>query len=116
MDVSPDPKEVTQLLHQWKGGDKQALDQLMPFVYDQLRKLASNCLRGERPEWFSSVVILSKRSLRSEGSGRAARSVAVLRREASRFYDAIVARSDRSLQTAMLRKSKEARSWGPSDL
>jgi RNA polymerase sigma factor (TIGR02999 family) len=50
MDVSPDRQAVTQLLHQWRGGNKEALDQLMPFVYDQLRKLASNCLRGERPD------------------------------------------------------------------
>jgi ECF sigma factor len=50
MDASPDRQEVTQLLHQWRGGNKQALDQLMPFVYNQLRKLASNCLRGERSD------------------------------------------------------------------
>lgn len=50
MDLSPDRQAVTQLLHQWSSGNKQALDQLMPFVYDQLRKLASNCLRAERPD------------------------------------------------------------------
>ena len=50
MDVSPDRQAVTQLLQAWSGGDKQALDKLMPFVYDQLRKLASNCLRAERAD------------------------------------------------------------------
>jgi len=50
MDVSPDRQAVTQLLRQWGNGNKQALDELMPFVYDQLRKLASNCLRAERPD------------------------------------------------------------------
>jgi RNA polymerase sigma factor (TIGR02999 family) len=50
MGVSPDRQEVTQLLRQWTSGDKQALDQLMPFVYDQLHKLAFNCLRSERPD------------------------------------------------------------------
>jgi RNA polymerase sigma factor (TIGR02999 family) len=50
MDVSPDRQAVTQLLHQWSNGNKQALDELMPVVYDQLRKLASNCLRAERPD------------------------------------------------------------------
>jgi RNA polymerase sigma factor (TIGR02999 family) len=48
MELSPDRQAVTQLLHQWSSGNKEALDQLMPFVYDQLRKLASNCLRAER--------------------------------------------------------------------
>lgn len=50
MGVSPDRQAVTQLLRQWSGGNKEALDQLMPFVYDQLHKLASNCLRSERPD------------------------------------------------------------------
>ncbi len=50
MDASPDRQLVTQLLQQWSSGNKQALDELMPVVYDQLRKLASNCLRAERPD------------------------------------------------------------------
>lgn len=43
-------QSVTRLLHQWRGGKKQALDQLMPLVYDQLHKLAGRCLNAERPE------------------------------------------------------------------
>lgn len=50
MDPAPDRQLVTQLLQQWGAGDRQALDQLMPIVYDQLHKLASNCLRSERPD------------------------------------------------------------------
>jgi RNA polymerase sigma factor (TIGR02999 family) len=50
MDPVPDREFVTQLLHEWGNGNKQALDQLMPIVYDQLHKLASNCLRSERPD------------------------------------------------------------------
>jgi len=41
---------VTKLLHEWGSGDKQALDRLMPLVYDQLRRLAGRCLRAERPD------------------------------------------------------------------
>ncbi len=41
---------VTSLLQQWSDGDKEALDQLMPLVYDQLRKLAKGYLRGERSD------------------------------------------------------------------
>jgi len=47
--MSPDRQEVTQLLQQWRAGDNQALDQLMPIVYEELRRLASRCLRAERP-------------------------------------------------------------------
>ncbi|MFY9676651.1 MAG: sigma-70 family RNA polymerase sigma factor [Terriglobales bacterium] len=41
---------VTRLLKQWGNGDKAALDQLMPIVYQQLRKVASVSLRSERPD------------------------------------------------------------------
>ncbi|MGA2356278.1 MAG: ECF-type sigma factor [Terriglobales bacterium] len=39
---------VTRLLKEWGGGNKDALDELMPVVYQQLRKLAAICLRSER--------------------------------------------------------------------
>ena len=50
MDQSQDRQLVTQLLQQWGSGNRQALDELMPVVYDHLRKLASSCLRSERPD------------------------------------------------------------------
>ncbi len=40
---------VTQLLVDWDKGDQAALDKLMPLVYNELRRLASNYLRRERP-------------------------------------------------------------------
>jgi len=39
---------VTQLLVDWSNGNKAALDQLMPLVYKELRRLASQYLRRER--------------------------------------------------------------------
>lgn len=48
--MSPDQQSVTRLLRQWGGGNKEALDQLMPVVYDQLHKLASRFLYSERPD------------------------------------------------------------------
>lgn len=39
---------VTQLLVQWRGGDNRALDQLMPLIYDELRRLARHYLQRER--------------------------------------------------------------------
>ncbi len=42
------PNQVTRLLLDWSRGDKSALDELMPLVYDELRKLAASYLRGER--------------------------------------------------------------------
>ncbi len=47
--MCPDRQDVTRLLQQWKGGDREALDELMPVVYDELRRLAGRCLHSERP-------------------------------------------------------------------
>lgn len=43
----PDPS-VTALLLQWRNGDEEALEQLMPRVYHELRRLAGSQLKGER--------------------------------------------------------------------
>lgn len=40
--------DVTQLLAEWVQGDRGALDQLMPIVYSELRKIAGSYLRRER--------------------------------------------------------------------
>ena len=41
---------ITQLLERWSQGDEEALDQLMPLVYDELHRLAGAYLRRERRE------------------------------------------------------------------
>jgi RNA polymerase sigma factor (TIGR02999 family) len=41
-------ENVTQLLVKWSEGDQKALEHLMPLVYSELRRLASNYLRRER--------------------------------------------------------------------
>jgi RNA polymerase sigma factor (TIGR02999 family) len=46
--MSPDTRLVTRLLHEWRGGNAQALDELMPVVYDELRRIAARCLSAER--------------------------------------------------------------------
>lgn len=46
--TSQDKNAVTKLLKLSSEGDKEAFDKLMPFVYDQLRKLAARCLLSER--------------------------------------------------------------------
>src|SRR5437867_1301348 len=38
---------ITQLLAAWSGGRREALDDLLPLVYDELRRLASRYLRHE---------------------------------------------------------------------
>jgi RNA polymerase sigma factor (TIGR02999 family) len=40
---------ITELLGRVKKGDRAALDLLTPLVYDQLRRIAQGCIRGENP-------------------------------------------------------------------
>lgn len=40
--------EVTELLVRWRGGDREALDALLPLVYDELRRIARHYLQSER--------------------------------------------------------------------
>src|SRR5438876_11553290 len=42
------PPEITGLLRAWEHGDREALDRLMPIVYDELRRAARNYMRRER--------------------------------------------------------------------
>jgi RNA polymerase sigma factor (TIGR02999 family) len=44
------PNEITPLLLRWSQGDQSALTQLLPVVYQELRKLAQGYLRRERPD------------------------------------------------------------------
>ena len=50
---SPTPAsagDVTELLLQWSNGNEAALQRLMPFVYDECRRIAARQMRGEREE------------------------------------------------------------------
>ncbi|MBI3684554.1 MAG: sigma-70 family RNA polymerase sigma factor [Acidobacteria bacterium] len=48
MDASQ--QKITRLLVEWKTGSKEALDLLMPLVYQELRKLADSYLKRERSD------------------------------------------------------------------
>ena len=43
------PSEITQLLSDWRNGDRTALNRLMPVVYQELRRLAGRYMGAERP-------------------------------------------------------------------
>jgi RNA polymerase sigma factor (TIGR02999 family) len=47
MTSPPPPSEITDLLHRWQAGDAEALDRLIPLVYDRLRAIARQRLRDE---------------------------------------------------------------------
>jgi RNA polymerase sigma factor (TIGR02999 family) len=44
------PYPVTDLLARWSQGDSSARDALIPLVYEELRRVASGCLQGQRAD------------------------------------------------------------------
>lgn len=45
-----DPGEVTRLLREWSSGNQEALEKLLPLVYDELRRQAGGFFLRERGE------------------------------------------------------------------
>jgi RNA polymerase sigma factor (TIGR02999 family) len=45
----PSSHEITQLLRAWSEGDQAALEQLVPLIHRELRRLAKGYMRKERP-------------------------------------------------------------------
>jgi RNA polymerase sigma factor (TIGR02999 family) len=64
-------RTLTLLLHDWRGGDRTALDELMPLVYAELHKLAAGYLRGERVgHTFRPTDLVSEAYLRLADGGQ----------------------------------------------
>jgi RNA polymerase sigma factor (TIGR02999 family) len=56
------------LLVRWRGGDRDALEQLMPLVYEELRRLAHHYLRQERADHtLQSTALVHEAYLRLAG-------------------------------------------------
>jgi RNA polymerase sigma factor (TIGR02999 family) len=64
--------DVTGLLAAWSEGRREALDELVPLVYDHLRRLAHAQLRGERRDGtVGTTALVHEAYLRLVGQGRA---------------------------------------------
>ncbi len=48
--VSYTQDEITRLLHDWSDGDPEALNKLMPLVFDDIRDIARRHFRHESPD------------------------------------------------------------------
>lgn len=70
MSDSP-PQEITDLLLALRGGDQSALDQLMPLVYQELRRLAHHFMAHERPgHMLQTTALVNEAYLRLIDSNR----------------------------------------------
>lgn len=62
-------QQFTELLHRCQGGSKGALDELMPVIYNELRKLAGRYLRSERPDHtLRATALVNEAYVRLAGS------------------------------------------------
>lgn len=55
--------EITELLQAWNKGDKDAMNQLMPLVDEELKKIAHNYMRNERPGHILQTTALVNEAL-----------------------------------------------------
>ena len=62
----PEPvNDITLLLEEWRGGDEDALEELLPAVYDELRKIARQYMYKERADHsFRSTDLVHEAYLR----------------------------------------------------
>lgn len=49
-DIVETSADITQLLRKWGEGDEVARDRLMPFLYEEMRRLARARMQQERPD------------------------------------------------------------------
>lgn len=56
--MSDPPHDVTEWLLRWSAGESEALDRLLPLVYDECRRVAARQLRGERHDHTLSPTAL----------------------------------------------------------
>ena len=70
--MGPSPGEITQLLLQWKQGEPDAFDRLMPLVYPHLRQIAASYIRRERnPDVLQATALVHEVYLRLVGRKKA---------------------------------------------
>jgi RNA polymerase sigma factor (TIGR02999 family) len=64
-------QDVTGLLHQWQAGNADALERLLPLVYEELRRVARARLREEQPgHTLQATALVHEAYLRLVGSHR----------------------------------------------
>jgi RNA polymerase sigma factor (TIGR02999 family) len=65
---APEAEKVTLLLGKWRDGDAGALQELTPLVYDELRRLARQYMKGQSPEHtLQTTALVNEAYLRLAG-------------------------------------------------
>jgi RNA polymerase sigma factor (TIGR02999 family) len=105
--MHPDPsEEVTELLDAWSGGDRQALDRLVPLVIEDLRALARGYLGRESPgHTLQPTALVNEAFLRLLGRRR-------VQLESRVQFFAVLAQTMRRILVDHARRKKAARHGG----
>lgn len=123
--LPPPPGAITQLLEQSRGGQPAAVDQLVPLVYGELRRIAARYLRRERQaQTLQATALVNEAYLRllkdqdlsfqnrAHFLGIAARSMRQILVEHARSRDAVKRGGERRRITLDERVAAE----GPADV
>jgi len=71
--AKPDEGNLTALLHDWREGDRAALDRLTPLVYDELRRIAHRYVQREREgHTLQTTALVNEAYLRLAGQQKVA--------------------------------------------
>ena len=66
--ATPPPAEITRMLHEWQAGSREAMDRLMPIVYNELRVIASRQLAREwRHDRLQTTAVVNEAYLKLFG-------------------------------------------------
>lgn len=100
---------ITRLLHAWQAGDREAFDQVVPQIYDELRAIAARALHRERAEhtWRPTDLV-------SEAYLRLAQAEGMRPNDRLHFY-AIAARCMRQILVDHARKKSAAKRIAPEE-
>ncbi len=102
-----DANQVTRILHRAGAGDRAAVDELLPLVYDQLRRDAQNRMAGERPDHtLDATALVHEAYLRLVGDRR------LPWRNRAHFYAAAVEAMRRILLDHAKARGREKRGGG----
>jgi RNA polymerase sigma factor (TIGR02999 family) len=71
--MAQSPEQITGLLQAWRDGDRDALDQLVPMVYDELRRIAHRYMRRQAAgQTLQTTAVVHEAYMRLAGQDKVA--------------------------------------------
>jgi RNA polymerase sigma factor (TIGR02999 family) len=107
--ASPSAADITQILQAWTAGDAQALDRLLPMVYEELRRIARCHMGAERQgRTLETTALVNEAYIRLVDSAR-------VRWEDRAHFFALSSQLMRRILVDAARARGAAKRWGPAE-